>query len=579
MDTALFRQLLGHLRVLYPEQDNGPLAGQLLAAMDLDPASPAPPGHQNLWSQDDIVLITYGNSVVDEGEKPLVTLDKLLTGELGQCLTAVHILPFFPYSSDDGFSVIDYVSVNDGLGDWGHISKIASHKVLMADLVINHMSSRSAWFDNFKRRRDPGKDYFKEASPDDDLSQVVRPRSSPLLTKVATEDGDRWVWCTFSSDQVDLDFANPTVLLEFVRIIAFYLEQGVRIFRLDAVAYLWKVPGTSSIHLQQTHEVVKLLRTLVEHKAQDAILITETNVPNRENLTYLGNANEAHVIYNFSLPPLLIHCLLSGSCRHLKTWAMSMPPAQNGTAYLNFIASHDGIGLRPAEDLLSEEELADFVATVSRSGGLVSYRRKGDEDKPYELNVSLWDALKESVSGGDQQWQLARFLCAHTLMLGLEGIPAFYIHSLFATENDTQKVALTSRNRSINRHSWTLEALRTSLSNGSHHQQAFEALRHLIQVRRAQPAFHPNATQFTLHLGLQIFGVWRQSLDRSQSIFAIHNVSNQPQVLPLSSINLVSTDLWFDLISGQLFGDVQQELELAPYQCLWLSNRDYGASD
>ncbi|WKE64839.1 sugar phosphorylase [Gallaecimonas kandeliae] len=579
MDSALFRQLVAHLKFIYPERDPAPLALELLAAMALDPDAQGPSPHQNLWSQDDVLLISYGNSVVDQGEKPLVTLDRLVTGELADCLSAVHILPFFPFSSDDGFSVIDYVSVNEALGDWGHVSQIASHKTLMADLVINHMSSRSAWFENFKRRRDPGKDYFKEASPEDDLSQVVRPRSSPLLTQVATDDGERWVWCTFSSDQVDLDFGNPAVLLEFVKIVAFYLAQGVRWFRLDAVAYLWKVPGTPSIHLQQTHEVVKLLRTLVSHKVPEALLITETNVPNRENLTYFGNANEAHLIYNFSLPPLLIHSLLSGSCRHLKTWAMSMPPAQNGTAYLNFIASHDGIGLRPAEDLLDEQELGAFIGAIERAGGLVSYRRTGGEDKPYELNISLWDALRDSIEGGEQQWQLARFLCAHCIMLGLEGIPAFYIHSLFATENDTQKVALTSRNRSINRHSWTLEALRAALSNGSYHQQAFEALRHLIRVRRKQPAFHPNATQFTLHLGLQLFGFWRQSLDRSQSIFAIHNVSGQPQALALSSINLVSTDLWFDLISGRHYPDAQAELVLAPYQCLWLSNRDYGGGE
>ncbi|MED5523245.1 MAG: sugar phosphorylase [Pseudomonadota bacterium] len=575
MDTPLTRKLLAHLRVIYPEADNGPLVDQLIATMALDPASQAPPTHRNLWNQNDVLLITYGNSVVDEGEKPLVTLNKLLTNELDDCLSAVHILPFFPYSSDDGFSVIDYVSVNESLGDWGHVSTIAKRKHLMADLVINHMSSRSAWFENFKRRRDPGKDYFKEASLEDDLSQVVRPRSSPLLTPVQTDDGERMVWCTFSPDQVDLDFGNPQVLVEFVRIIHFYLEQGVRIFRLDAVAYLWKVPGTSCIHLQQTHEVVKLMRTLIEHGYPNAVIITETNVPNRENLTYFGNANEAHVIYNFSLPPLLVHCLLSGSCRHLKTWAMSMPPAQNGTAYLNFIASHDGIGLRPAEDLLSEEELAEFIGTISRSGGMVSYRRKGDEDKPYELNVSLWDALKDTVDGGKSHQQLARFLCAHTIMLGLEGIPAFYIHSLFATENDTQKVALTSRNRSINRHTWSLEALRTALSNGSHHQQAYEALRHLIQTRRAQPAFHPNATQFTLHLGLEVFGFWRQSLDRSQSIFAIHNVSSEVQQVALSTINLVSTDLWFDLITGRHFNDPHAELTLQPYECLWLSNRDF----
>lgn len=572
---ALRQRLKQHLALIYPQQQPEPLIDALLEAMALDHDATAPPPHQNHWDQQDVVLITYGNSIIDEDEKPLVTLDRLLTDDFAELVSTVHILPFFPYSSDDGFSVIDYVSVNESLGDWGHINAIARHKKLMADLVINHMSARSAWFDNFRRRRDPGKDYFKEASPDDDLSQVVRPRNTPLLAPVQTEDGERFVWCTFSHDQVDLDFANPEVLLAFVRIIAFYLQQGIRLLRFDAVAYLWKQAGTTSIHLQQTHELIKLLRTLIECKVPDAVIITETNVPNRENLTYFGNANEAHWIYNFSLPPLLIYSLLSGDCRHLKTWAMSMPPAQNGTTYLNFIASHDGIGLRPAEDLLDEQELAQFINTIKSSGGMVNYRRKDGEDKPYELNISLWDALKDTLKGSQQSLQLPRYLCAHTLMMSLEGVPAFYIHSLMATANDYRKVALTGRNRSINRGHWPINELKAALSNGSHHQLVFDELRRQLAIRRAQPAFHPNATQFTLHLGQHLFGLWRQSPDRRQSIFAIHNISADTQPLTLADINLASTELWRDLLTGQHFSDRSQQLTLGPYQCLWLSNIDY----
>ncbi|MFW5824610.1 MAG: alpha-amylase family glycosyl hydrolase, partial [Marinobacter sp.] len=465
--------------------------------------------------------------------------------------------------------------VYESLGDGDDIRDIASRYKRMADLVINHMSARSRWFENFRRRVDPGRDYFFEVDPTQDLSEVVRPRTSPLLLPVQTDDGERYVWCTFSEDQVDLNFANPKVLIEFVRIMRFYLEQGVRIFRLDAVAFLWKEPGTSCIHLQQTHELIKVLRLLVEHHTPEAILVTETNVPNRENLTYFGNANEAHAIYNFSLPPLLINTLVRGNCRHLKTWLMSMPPAQMGTTYLNFIASHDGIGLRPTDGLLSDEEKQDLIHSMETFGGKVSYRRLGNGgNQPYEINISLWDALKGTEANGPDQWQLQRFLCAHAIMLALEGIPAFYIHSLLGTGNDYARVEQTGRLRSINRAQWNLETLEQEMDNPlSRHNQVFSQLKRLINIRRAQPAFHPNATQFTLHLGLKIFGFWRQCLRGEQSVFCLHNVTDEVQQVALSDINLIGTEHWRDLISGLTIDDLSGTLTLKPYQAVWLANR------
>ena len=575
MSDVLIQKLTGMLEQVYPALDTRWLASELLEAMALAEDSPGPAAHQNNWDEADILVITYGDSVQAPEEKPLHTLKRFLDDCLKDTVNAVHVLPFFPYSSDDGFSVMDYRQVNESLGDWDDIREIGSGYKLMADLVVNHMSARSRWFDNFRRREDPGKDYFFEADPGLDLSEVVRPRTSPLLVPIQTEDGERHVWCTFSEDQVDLNFANPQVLVEFVQIIRFYLEQGVRIFRLDAVAYLWKEPGTSCIHLQQTHELIKIMRLLVEHHTPDAILITETNVPNRENLTYFGNANEAHVIYNFSLPPLLINTLVSGNSRHLKTWLMSMPPAQMGTTYLNFIASHDGIGMRPTDGLLTEEEKGDLIRCMETFGGKVSYRRLGNGgNQPYEINISLWDALKGTEKHGPDQWQLQRFLCAHAIMLALEGIPAFYIHSLLGTGNDHARVEHTGRLRSINRGQWQLQTLEQELENPlSHHCQVFSCLKRLIDIRRAQPAFHPNATQFTLHLGLKIFGFWRQSMRRDQSIFCIHNITDEVQQVSLADINLIGTDHWRDLISGESVDDLSGSLTLKPYQAVWLANR------
>lgn len=573
----LLNRVTEHLQQIYPEQENRDLAAQLVETIGVSAQVQVPQAHQNNWNQGDVVLITYGDSIVSEGEKPLVTLHKFLNDYLTGVVNAVHILPFTPYSSDDGFAVIDYLQVNDALGDWDNITAIADDFKLMADLVINHASSRSRWFQNYKNGLEPGASFFIEEDPEVDTALVVRPRNSPLLNPVQTIDGEKHVWCTFSPDQVDLNFRNPVVLSEFVNIIARYMDWGVKIFRLDAVAFLWKELGTRCVHLKQTHEIIKLLRTLVEFRDPMAIIITETNVPNRENLTYFGNANEAHVIYNFSLPPLLVYTLVTGNCRHLKTWMMSMPPAQNGTAYLNFIASHDGIGLRPAEDLLSDEELREFVGTMESFGGMVTLRRGPDgQDKPYEVNISLIDALKGCVANGPDPWRLQRFICAHAIMLALEGIPALYIHSFVGTENDYEKVQNTGRNRSINRHVWEYEALQSALAlDESLHKEVFDEVRRIIRIRRKQPAFHPNVTQFTLHLGTEIFAFWRQSMKRDQSIFAINNISSEPQSLSLAELNLIGTDSWWDLISGDEVDNHLATITLAPYQSLWLTNCRY----
>jgi sucrose phosphorylase len=568
-------KLTGMLGVVYPQVDNDVLAARLLSAMKLKADSPFPGDHRNHWDESDVLLITYADTLRKEGHKPLGVLHRFLQDCLSESISAVHILPFFPFSSDDGFAVMDYLAVNESHGDWSDINRIARHFKLMSDLVINHMSARSRWFENYRKRIDPGRDYFFEASLEDDISQVVRPRTSPLLVPVETEEGERHVWCTFSEDQVDLNFANPQVLLEFVKIIRFYLDQGVRWFRLDAVAFLWKEPGTSCIHLQQTHELIKILRLLIEHCEPEAVVITETNVPNRENLTYFGNANEAHVIYNFSLPPLLINTLVTGNCRHLKTWLMSMPPAQMGTAYLNFIASHDGIGLRPTDGLLEAAEKDRLIRTMEAFGGRISYRHTADDgEQPYEINIALYDALAGTAEAGRDHWQWQRFVCAHAIMLALEGIPAFYIHSLLGTGNDYERMEHTGRLRSINRSQWDIDILEGALADPlSHHHRVYTELCRLIDIRKQQPAFHPNATQFTLHLGLELFGFWRQSLRRDQSIFCINNITDRVQQVALEDINLIGTDHWRDLISGLEIDDLSGCLTLKPYQTVWLSNR------
>ena len=573
--TQLRARLAHHLGIIYPEINTDSLVKSMIDLMALNHPKTVK-AHRNIWDQSDIALITYANTIAD-ANTPLKTLKEFLDVHLSDEISVVHILPFYPYSSDDGFSVIDYSSVNESHGQWQDIVSIAKDYKLMADLVINHVSSRSRWFENYKRGISPGKDYFIEAPLNEDLSAVVRPRTSSLLSKVETVSGEKHVWCTFSADQVDMNFANPQVLLEFIKIIALYLNNGIRWFRLDAVAFLWKEIGTPCVHLPQTHEVIKLLRLIIESRYDDAVIITETNVPNRENLTYLGNANQAHLIYNFSLPPLMIHTLISQDCRHLKTWLMSMPPAQQGTSYLNFLASHDGIGVRPLEGLLSEQETDRLLNTMKSFGGAITYREKQGVEAPYEINIALFDALAGTTSNERDAYQIQRFVCAHAIMLALEGIPAFYIHSLFASSNDHTRVEHTGRQRSINRRILDRGSLQNTLDNkDTAPAQVFSTLKHLIAIRKQQSAFHPNATQFTLHLGSAIFGFWRQSIDRKQSIFAVHNVTTSEQTINLGDLNLIDLEHWHDLISGNKIEDIRHEMTLQPYQAIWLTNCQNG---
>ena len=566
-----------HIENIYPEHDSRALTRQVLEAFWSDGTHPRRRGRvagNNMWSADNAYVITYGNSIVDGEHKPLSLLQDFLTENLKGVIKGVHILPYFPYTSDDGFAITDYRVVDSGLGGWEDIERIGREFRLMSDLVLNHCSSQSAWFSEFRMGHEPYKDFFFTASPEDDLSAVVRPRAHPLLRTVETAEGEKHVWCTFSHDQVDFDFSNPEVLLEFLRIMRFHINRGVRTIRLDACAFIWKQIGTSCIHLPQTHEIIRLMRLLADYSEESIVLITETNVPNVENLSYFGNRNEAHMIYNFSLPPLIVHALLTGTSQFLNAWQMAMPPAQMGCAYFNFTASHDGIGLRPAESLLSDDSITEMVEAIKSFGGRVSMRQLSDGSmRPYEMNVSLFDALKGTVKGEDEH-NVARFLCSQTIAMALEGIPAFYIHSLLATGNDAEGVEKTGHNRAINRHRWNYDALQAALADETtQHAKVFNAMRRLISIRTEQPAFHPNATQFTLHLGEKLFGFWRQSVDRSQSIFAINNVTDEELEIPAMALNLIGGESWVDLIADEPVSGNGNKITFAPYQCRWISNR------
>ncbi len=493
---ATVERLKRHLALLYGESNISDIFPRLERIIQNHLAqSPANAAHAGPLTEEDVVLITYGDQVLRSGQLPLQTLNSFLHPHLKEIVSSVHILPFFPYSSDDGFSIIDYRLVNPVIGRWEDITEIASDFRLMVDAVVNHISVKSDWFQGYIQGDRHYQNHFISVDPDTDLSMVVRPRDLPLLTPFDTHSGQLYVWTTFSADQADLNYGNPEVLLAIIDVLLFYIRQGTQLIRLDAIAFLWKEIGSASIHLPQTHAIIQLMRTIVDAIAPWVYLITETNVPHRENVSYFGDGNnEAHLVYQFALPPLVLHTLLTGDAASLTAWASELETPSRNTTFFNFLASHDGIGLRPAQDFLSGRDIDRLVEWTEECKGGVSYRRVGEVERtPYELNITYFDALRDpdSADTPSPRW-IARFICSQAIMLSMAGIPGIYFHSLFGSRNDLMGVEATGRLRSINREKFQADDLAQKLSDPTNTaSQVYRAYCRLVVARKRHPAFNP----------------------------------------------------------------------------------------
>lgn len=535
----------------------------------------APPTRASSLTERDSMLITYADMVSEAGIPPLVTLNDFLTVHLKDVISAIHILPFFPYSSDDGFSVIDYRQVDPQLGTWDEIRRLQQHFRLMFDGVINHVSAQSQWFQSFLRGDPAYRDWFIVIEGNPDLSEVVRPRTLPLLTRVETPYGEKAVWTTFSADQIDLNYHNPDVLLEIIDTLLFYVSQGAEFVRLDAIAYLWKEIGTSCIHLPQTHSIIRLLRAILDRVAPHVKLITETNVPHLDNISYFGDGfNEAQLVYNFALPPLVLYTLQSGNAHVLSEWVASLSLPSDRVTFFNFLASHDGIGINPVRGILTTSEIETIVAHAMECGGAVSYKRNPDgSQSPYELNINYFDALSNPAEQEPVQTQVDRFMVAQAVMLALVGLPGIYFHSLFGSRGWPDGIHLTGHNRAINRQRLRRTTLESELRDPhTLRHQVFSRYKHLLKTRASCRAFHPYGTQQVLDCGQTIFALLRTS-PTGERVLCLHNVTNQHQsVHPPDEFAVLS-----DLLA-QPKEQIVLPVELAPYQARWLKIEEANGS-
>lgn len=509
-------------------------------------------------SEKDCILITYADSILQKGKRPLVSLSEFLDAYVKDAIGTIHILPFFPSTSDDGFSVVDYDQVNPGFGDWDDVVKIADHYGLMIDSVANHVSKSSRWFQGYLNGEKPYTDYFIISDPNADYSSVTRPRALPLLTKFQTSEGEKFLWTTFSDDQIDLNYKSPDLLVEVIRSILNYAYHGARFIRLDAIGFIWKELGTCCMHLPQCHEIIKLIRIILEDYAPGVMLITETNVPQEDNICYFGEDDEAMMVYQFPLPPLVMYTLVSGSSRHLSDWVKNLYRPQGKSTYLNFLASHDGIGLRPVDGILNDEERNLLVKTCLENGGKVSYRDNGDGSKsPYELNIVYLDALVHDYES--DEIKQAKFLAAMTILLSLQGVPGIYIHSLLGSRNDYNGMNTSGIPRRINREKLDYCKLTAQLEGDSFCRGIFDGLINLLKTRRLIGAFSPYASQRVLEMGDKVFAIERTN--ENDSILVLVNISAE-------EISLEMDGLTGEDVIGN--GSIGPKVNMKPYQCLWI---------
>ncbi len=509
-------------------------------------------------NQNDVVLITYGDAIFNENEKSLETLAKFLKNYAKECINIVHLLPICPYTSDDGFSVVDFRQVDQKLGDWEDVKNLGEDFDLMLDAVINHVSKSSVYFQEFLNSNPKYKNFFIEADPSLDYSKVTRPRTLPLLTEFQTKDGISNIWTTFSDDQIDLNYKEPQVLLEVLDILLFYAEMGARFTRLDAVGFIWKELESSCMHLPQTHEIIKLARAVINACAPGANIITETNVAHKENISYFGNGyDEAALVYQFPLPPLTLYSFITGNAEKLTDWAMSLEETTSATSFFNFLASHDGIGLRPTEGILSDDDRNLLLEETQRKGGLIGWRNLPDGSKTaYELNINYMDAISEPEDADEERCK--KTLAAHAILLSLAGMPAIYYHSLFGSRNNRKEAIESGINRRINREKLEFDTLvKECNTEGSLRNIVFEGIKNMLKVRRNNPAFSPNAKQEILKLDKRLFALKRGEKNK---VLTIINVSAE-------NVEIEKEIQGINLITGK---KINGNLKLEPYEFYWI---------
>ena len=533
-------------------------------------------GNESIWDSSSVVLITYPDAIYRKDESTLKTLAEFIKNRLGGLSSVIHVLPFLPSTSDGGFSVSNHEKIEENFGDWNDLKNLAiTHKV-MADLVLNHVSASHPWVHQFLKTEEPGSSYIVAPSQIDIWEEVIRPRNSSLFTNVKTDKGFKNVWTTFGPDQIDVDWRNPYIFLEFLKLLVRYINNGSEWIRLDAIAFIWKEPHTTCLHLDPVHLIVKLLNKCLKIIKPSAVLITETNVPEDENLSYLTDGDEANLAYNFTLPPLLLEAIYTGQTDLLNNWLSNWNELPTCTSLLNFTSSHDGIGLRALEGIMENNRVHNLLVESEKRGGLVSHRRMSNgKDQPYELNISWWSAMSH-IGSDITLLQFERFLLSQVFTLSLKGVPAFYLPSILASPNDLDTFRKTGQRRDLNREKFEANKLIDLLKNfDSPASKNISYLSHIVKVRSRLRAFHPEACMKCISTDIDNCIIFQRGSGEDR-VYVICNMSekclNIKLLNELDLLELDSTKCLIDNITGSILN--VDKFQLNPYQVVWVSITD-----
>lgn len=312
------------------------------------------------------------------------------------------------------------------------------------------------------------------------------------------------------------------------------------------------------MHHENTHRIVKLFRGMMEEVCPNGRIVTETNVPHVDNVSYFGNGyDESHMVYQFPLPMLVLYSFYKKEASVLSCWASGLSLPSEKTSFFNFLASHDGIGINPVRSIVPEEEIDDLIVHLQeKSGALISYKENADGSKSaYEVNVSYFSALKEDY---DFETANRRYLNAHGILLGMQGDAAIYINSYLGAENDEKGVMETGRNRSINREKFAYEQIVKELEQAeSIKARVRRELERLIRIRKSCDAFATHAKQTVFKEQKELFSYLRTG--KTQTVLCLHNFSDK--TIEKAGIN--GRDLWTE---EKITGSVK----IAPFDFKWI---------
>jgi sucrose phosphorylase len=415
-------------------------------------------------------------------------VNQLLSGPLKGAFGGVHLLPFYvPYDGiDAGFDPEDHTEIDPRLGSWDDLRELSSTVTVMAYVIINHMSAKSVQFRDFLANGDESAtasmfltlgSVFPDGATEEDLAKIYRPRPGLPFTAIVAGGRRRLAWTTFTSDQIDLNLRERSTWEYLGTIVDRLVDAGVSQLRLDAIGYTGKTAGTNCFMTAETGEVIARIRDYAH--ARGAQVLVEVHAPYRIQTAV---ARDVDYVYDFALPPLILHGITSGDAVPLAAW-LAIRPANSVTV----LDTHDGIGIvdvgadpddptHPA--LLTPAQIDDLVNAIHRNSGGSSRRATGAAASNldlYQVNCTFYDALGASDTS---------YLLARLIQLFVPGVPQIYYVGLLAGRNDLDLLSRSGIGRDVNRHSYAWDEIMLELERDVVRSQL-----NAIRFRAHHPAF------------------------------------------------------------------------------------------